>query len=33
VDLPITEEVGRLLEGADPKEAVARLMGRSLKSE
>ncbi|MBK8725639.1 MAG: NAD(P)-dependent glycerol-3-phosphate dehydrogenase [Holophagaceae bacterium] len=33
VDLPITEEVGRLLDGADPKEAVARLMGRSLKSE
>jgi glycerol-3-phosphate dehydrogenase (NAD(P)+) len=33
VDLPITEEVGRLLDGADPKEAVARLMSRSLKSE
>ncbi len=33
VDLPITEEVGRLLDGADPKEAVTRLMGRSLKSE
>jgi glycerol-3-phosphate dehydrogenase (NAD(P)+) len=33
VDLPITGEVGRLLQGADPKDAVARLMGRSLKSE
>ncbi len=33
VDLPIAEEVGRLLEGADPREAVARLMTRSLKSE
>ncbi len=33
VDLPITREVARLLEGADPKEAVARLMQRSLKSE
>lgn len=33
VELPITREVARLLEGADPKEAVARLMQRSLKSE
>ncbi len=33
VDLPIAEEVGRLLDGADPREAVARLMTRSLKSE
>ncbi len=33
VELPITEEVGRLLAGADPEEAVARLMKRSLKSE
>lgn len=33
VELPITREVARLLEGADPKDAVARLMQRSLKSE
>lgn len=33
VELPITQEVARLLEGADPQEAVDRLMQRSLKSE
>ncbi|HNX93530.1 MAG TPA: NAD(P)H-dependent glycerol-3-phosphate dehydrogenase [Holophaga sp.] len=33
VELPITEEVSRLIQGADPLEAVARLMQRSLKSE
>lgn len=33
VELPITEEVARLLDGANPKEAVGRLMNRSLKSE
>jgi len=33
VELPITEEVSRLLQGADPLEAVSRLMKRSLKSE
>lgn len=33
VDLPIAAEVARLLEGADPREAIARLMKRSLKSE
>ncbi len=33
VDLPITSEVARLIKGADPQEAVARLMKRSLKSE
>ncbi len=33
VDLPITAEVARLIKGADPQEAVARLMKRSLKSE
>ncbi|MBI4913407.1 MAG: NAD(P)-dependent glycerol-3-phosphate dehydrogenase [Acidobacteria bacterium] len=33
VELPIAAEVGRLLAGADPLEAVTRLMKRSLKSE
>nr|WP_320132021.1 NAD(P)H-dependent glycerol-3-phosphate dehydrogenase [uncultured Holophaga sp.] len=33
VDLPITREVSRLIRGEDPKEAVARLMRRSLKTE
>jgi glycerol-3-phosphate dehydrogenase (NAD(P)+) len=33
VELPITAEVARLVQGADPREAVARLMKRSLKSE
>lgn len=33
VDLPIAAEVARLLEGEDPREAIARLMKRSLKSE
>ena len=33
VELPITEEVSRLLQGADPLEAVSRLMKRSLKTE
>jgi len=33
VELPIAEEVARLLDGANPKEAVGRLMNRSLKSE
>ncbi len=33
VELPIAEEVSRLLDGANPKEAVGRLMNRSLKSE
>ena len=33
VDMPIAEEVARLLDGANPKEAVGRLMKRSLKSE
>jgi glycerol-3-phosphate dehydrogenase (NAD(P)+) len=33
VDLPITREVGRLLQGADPRESVNRLMQRSLKEE
>lgn len=33
VELPITKEVARLLKGADPSEAVNRLMRRSLKSE
>lgn len=33
VDLPITRVVSALLEGEDPHEAVAQLMGRSLKSE
>ncbi len=33
VEMPITGEVARLLDGADPKEAVGRLMKRSLKSE
>ncbi len=33
VDLPIAAEVERLLEGEDPREAIARLMKRSLKSE
>jgi len=31
LELPITQEVGRLLEGADPLESVKRLMQRSLK--
>jgi glycerol-3-phosphate dehydrogenase (NAD(P)+) len=33
VELPITAEVARLIKGANPQEAVARLMKRSLKSE
>jgi glycerol-3-phosphate dehydrogenase (NAD(P)+) len=33
VDLPITREVGHLLQGADPLHSVSRLMGRSLKQE
>jgi len=33
LELPITEEVGRLLKGADPRESVKRLMQRSLKQE
>lgn len=33
VELPITQEVARLLKGAPPQEAVTRLMKRSLKSE
>ena len=33
VELPITQEVGRLLKGADPLAAVSRLMQRSLKQE
>lgn len=33
VELPIAREVARLIDGADPEEAVARLMNRSLKSE
>jgi glycerol-3-phosphate dehydrogenase (NAD(P)+) len=33
VELPITQEVIRLLDGEDPKTAVDNLMGRSLKAE
>ncbi|WP_005034894.1 NAD(P)H-dependent glycerol-3-phosphate dehydrogenase [Holophaga foetida] len=33
IELPIAREVARLIDGADPEEAVARLMNRSLKSE
>jgi len=33
IELPITREVARLLEGADPRESVKRLMQRSLKGE
>jgi len=33
LELPITQEVGRLLKGADPRESVKRLMQRSLKQE
>lgn len=33
VELPITQEVGRLLQGADPLQSVNRLMQRSLKEE
>ncbi|MDR3670050.1 MAG: NAD(P)-dependent glycerol-3-phosphate dehydrogenase [Holophaga sp.] len=33
LELPITQEVGRLLQGADPRESVKRLMQRSLKPE
>jgi glycerol-3-phosphate dehydrogenase (NAD(P)+) len=33
VDLPITREVGRLLQGDDPRKSVQRLMQRSLKQE
>ncbi len=33
VELPITQEVVRLLQGADPRESVNRLMQRSLKAE
>lgn len=34
VDMPITEQVHRVLfEGADPKEAIARLMAREARSE
>ena len=33
VELPITSVISRLLQGEDPHEAVAHLMGRALKSE
>jgi glycerol-3-phosphate dehydrogenase (NAD(P)+) len=33
IELPITQEVVRLLQGADPRESVNRLMQRSLKPE
>ena len=33
LELPITQEVGRLLHGADPRASVKRLMQRSLKQE
>lgn len=33
LELPITQEVGRLLKGADPLQSVNRLMLRSLKEE
>jgi glycerol-3-phosphate dehydrogenase (NAD(P)+) len=33
VDMPITQEVDRLLKGADPRQSVNRLMLRSLKQE
>jgi len=33
IELPIAQEVARLIDGADPAEAVSRLMNRSLKSE
>ena len=33
LELPITQEVGRLLQGADPRASVKRLMQRSLKQE
>ncbi len=33
VELPITQEVARLIQGASPQEAVDRLMQRSLKAE
>jgi glycerol-3-phosphate dehydrogenase (NAD(P)+) len=33
VDLPITREVLRMLEGGDPKDAVDALMGRELRAE
>jgi glycerol-3-phosphate dehydrogenase (NAD(P)+) len=33
IELPITQEVVRLLQGADPRESVNRLMQRSLKQE
>jgi glycerol-3-phosphate dehydrogenase (NAD(P)+) len=33
LELPITQEVARLLKGADPRESVKRLMQRSLKPE
>ncbi|MCE1230180.1 MAG: NAD(P)-dependent glycerol-3-phosphate dehydrogenase [Firmicutes bacterium] len=33
LELPITQEVARLIQGADPREALDRLMQRSLKSE
>jgi glycerol-3-phosphate dehydrogenase (NAD(P)+) len=33
IEMPIAEEVARLLEGMNPQEAIARLMKRSLKSE
>ncbi len=33
LELPITQEVSRLLQGADPRESVKRLMQRSLKQE
>jgi glycerol-3-phosphate dehydrogenase len=33
VELPITQEVLRLLEGGDPSTAVDALMGRDLKAE
>jgi glycerol-3-phosphate dehydrogenase len=33
VELPITKVISQLLQGEDPHEAVAHLMGRSLTSE
>lgn len=33
IDLPITAEVARLLDGEEPREAIARLMRRELKAE
>ena len=33
VDLPIAAEVGRVLDGGDPRESMHRLMGRAARSE